>query len=53
MREFYNWLGERQIENVAREQEAADRQAAIWRDYYNWLGLRRMEDDAAQRRLRS
>ena len=46
VRAYYNFLGEREIENVQREQEAAERQKAIWRDYYNFVGERRMEDDA-------
>ncbi len=47
-REFYNWLGEREIQQVSDEMALIEKQKAAWRDYYNWLGQRRMEDDAAR-----
>jgi hypothetical protein len=48
LRDFYNWRGEREIEDAANVQKAAEAKAAADRAYHNWLGERYIEDVAAQ-----
>lgn len=47
-REYYNWVGEREIAAIAAMQDRVEREQAAWRAYYNWLGERRMENEAAE-----
>ena len=47
-REYYNWLGERQMEAAAAEMKAAEEKAKAEREYYNDVGVRRMENEAAE-----
>lgn len=46
-REYYNWLGERQMAAAAAEMAAIEKTEKEWREYYNWLGERRMEAEGA------
>ena len=45
LRNYYNFLGLRRMEDEAAELEHIEDQKKAWREYYNWLGERRMEDE--------
>jgi TP901 family phage tail tape measure protein len=48
LREFWNMVGERQMENAAMAMQAAEDTARAQRQFDNELGVRRMENEAAE-----
>jgi TP901 family phage tail tape measure protein len=47
-REFYNWLGERQMEDAAAVIQAAEDKASAEREYQNFVAERRLEAEGAE-----
>lgn len=52
LREFANWIGEREIEAHRMALDAQEQQEREYREFQNWVGERQMEDEGARLKQR-